>query len=149
MFAPEDGWVVKASFVAAPGEFVSLKLALLAPVAPALTVYDPATVFAVKVVEVACPLLALVAVVVVVELAKVPDAPLDGAVKVTVTPGTAFPWASLTIATSWLENAALTVADCPEPETTVTALAGPYVSVIDAELLVAVHDCQYAVARYL
>ena len=60
MFAPEDGWVVKASFVAAPGEFVSLKLALLAPVAPALTVYDPATVFAVKVVEVACPLLALV-----------------------------------------------------------------------------------------
>ena len=80
---------------------------------------------AVKVLAVAWPPDALVAVVVAVEFANVPEAPLEGAVNVTVTPGTAFPWASLTIATSGLANAAPTVADCPAPETTVTALAGP------------------------
>jgi hypothetical protein len=43
----------------------------------------------------------------------------------------------------------LTVADCPDPDTTVTALAGPYASVTDAEPLVAVQECQLEVTRYL
>jgi hypothetical protein len=150
MLAPDAGWVVNASLAAAPGEFVSLKLADVAPVALELIVYPvPATVLAVNALAVAWPLLALVAVVLAVEFANVPEAPLAGAVNVTVTPGTGFPWASLTIATSWLAKAVLTVADCAEPETTVTALAGPYVSVTDPVALVAVHDCQYAVTRYL
>jgi hypothetical protein len=106
-------------------------------------------VFAVNAVAVACPVLVLVAVVLALELANVPDAPLDGAVNVTETPATGLPWASLTIATSWFAKAVCTVADWPEPDATLTVLAGPAVSVSDAEPLVAVHERQYAVTWYV
>jgi hypothetical protein len=126
MLAPEAGCVVNASLVAAPGEFVAVKFVDVAPVAAAVIEYpEPATVLAVNVPALAWPPDAVVAVVVAVEFANVPDAPLEGAVNVTVTPGTGFPWASLTIATSWLANAVPTVAVWPEPETVVTLLAGP------------------------
>ena len=71
---------------------------------------------AVKVDAVAKPLELVVAVVVVEELVKVPDAPEDGAVKLTVTPGTPVPCESVTNATSGEPKALWTVADCPEPE---------------------------------
>jgi hypothetical protein len=57
--------------------------------------------------------------------ANVPLAPALGPLKVTETPGTGFPPESLTTATSLFAKAVFTVADCPEPETTVMLLAGP------------------------
>ncbi len=66
---------------------VRLKLAeVVAPGADAETVNVPAVAFAVKVEAVATPLEFVTAVVVAVPFAKVPLAPVAGAVKVTVTP---------------------------------------------------------------
>ena len=84
----------------------------------------PGVPLAVKADEVASPLALVTAVVVAVELAKVPEAPVPGAVKVTVAPGTGLPKPSLTKATSGLVKAVPTVADWPEPETMVTVAAG-------------------------
>ena len=110
---------------------VSEKLADEAPGTPAVTLYAPATVFAVNDADaVARPEVFVDAVVVAVPFAKTPDAPVAGAVNVgalnvTVTPGTGFPYWSATFATRAVPNADDTVADCPEPADTVTALALP------------------------
>jgi hypothetical protein len=80
-------------------------------------------VLAVNVVAVARPLELVVALVLFVPLAKLPDAPLEGAVKVIVTPATGLPEESVALATSALEKALPTVADCAEPETAVTVAA--------------------------
>jgi hypothetical protein len=99
---------------------VRLKFAgFVTPLTLAVTVYGPpAVVLAVKVDEVAMPLEFVVAVVVVEELANVPEAPEPGAVKVTVTPGTPSPAESVTVAASGAVKAVKTVADWDEPEET-------------------------------
>ena len=53
----------------------------------------------------------------VAEVVKVPEAPLDGGVKVTVTPETGLPYWSASLTTSGLEKAEATVALWPLPET--------------------------------
>jgi hypothetical protein len=90
--------------------------------------------FAVNVLAVARPLALVVAVVVVV-VPNLPEAPEEGAVKVTVTPETGLPTASVTSATSGLAKAAFSAADCPEPEETATLAGLPTMTV--NELLVA------------
>ena len=68
----------------------------------------------------------VVAVEVAVEvLENVPEAPLPGAVNVTVAPETALPYWSVTVATSGLVKAVLTGAVCPEPDVMAIVLAAP------------------------
>ena len=62
-------------------------------------------------------------------LAKVTEAPLEGAEKVTLAPDTSLPNWSVTVATSGLVKAVLTWADCPEPELSVMVAGGPAVMV--------------------
>ena len=61
----------------------------------------------------------------VAEVVKVPEAPLAGGVKVTVTPETGLPYWSVTVATSGLAKAVATVALWPLPEVAVTVWAAP------------------------
>ena len=61
----------------------------------------------------------------VAEVVKVPEAPLAGGVKVTVTPETGLPYWSVTVATSLLVKAVATVALWPLPEVAVTVCAAP------------------------
>lgn len=68
------------------------------PATVAFTAYDPAMVFAEKVDAAAMPLALVVVENVVEPLAKVPLAPEDGAVNVTLTFGTGFAKASRTVA---------------------------------------------------
>ena len=74
---------------------------------------------------VARPELSVVAVVVAVFFAKVPDAPVAGAVNVTVAPETGFPYESTTWAFNAVPNAVATVADWFDPADTDTAAAPP------------------------
>jgi hypothetical protein len=107
---------------------VNEKFAEVAPVALATTVYGPpAVAFAVKVAEVATPLVFVVAVF--APPANVPLAPLVGGVNVTSTPLTGLFPASVTVATKGAPNAVLIVALCPEPLVTATLAAGPTVFV--------------------
>ena len=95
--------------------FVRLKFAgALAPVAVAVTVYDPADAFAVNVGEVAMPLEFVVACAVVEPPVKVPLAPDEGAVNVTVTPLVGIP-PVVTVATRGRANAVFTFALCGVP----------------------------------
>jgi hypothetical protein len=96
----------------APAVFVRLKLAVaVTPETVAITVYDPAVVFAVNAGEVATPLELVVAVVVFVAPANVPLAPVAGAVNVTATPLTGdVPF--ITVTCRFLLNAVPTVALC-------------------------------------
>jgi hypothetical protein len=57
--------------------------------------------------------------------AKVPLAPFDGAVNVTLTLDTKFPDASFTIACNAVANAVVIVADCPPPVVAVTEAGAP------------------------
>lgn len=91
---------------AAPAALVRLKFAV-DPEIDARTVYAPAIPLAVKTAEVATPLALVVAVL--TPPANVPLAPVDGAVKVTITPLVGDP-PVVTVATSEPENAAFTVA---------------------------------------
>src|SRR5260370_834757 len=113
----------------APGRLVSEKLVGVAtPATDAVTLYGPpAVAFAVKVAEVATPLALLVAVF--TPPAKVPLAPLPGAVNVTNTPLTGLFPASVTVATKGAANAVLIAALCPDPLVTTTLAAGPTVFV--------------------
>jgi len=71
----------------APAVFVRLKLAAAAtPETVAITVYDPAVVFAVNAGEAATPLELVVAVAVFVAPVNVPLAPVAGAANVTTAP---------------------------------------------------------------
>lgn len=93
--------------------FVREKLAgVEAPETEAVTAYAPAVEFAVNTAEVAFPVESVVAVF--FPPAKVPLAPEDGAVKVTVTPLVADP-PVVTVATKGAANAVLTVAVCGDP----------------------------------
>jgi hypothetical protein len=104
--------------------FVNEKFAEVAPVALATTLYGPpAVAFAVNVAEVATPLAFVVAVF--IPPAKVPLAPLPGAVNVTNTPLTGLFPASVTVATKCAPNAVLIAALCPDPLVTTTLAAGP------------------------
>jgi hypothetical protein len=73
----------------------------------------------VKTVDVATPLTVFV-VYVLVPFANVPLAPVDGAVNVTETPLSRFPFASFTVATSGAEKAAPVYAVCGVPLVAVT-----------------------------
>jgi hypothetical protein len=87
-----DGAGVSATFAGAAELLVSEKLSEVAPVADAVTEYEPAVWFAVSVLEVARPSAPVVAVVLLVpESEKVPEAPEAGAVNVTVVPDTGLP----------------------------------------------------------
>ena len=92
----------------------------------AATMYGPpAVALAVKAKAVATPFAPVVAVLLVLPLAKVPDAPEVGAVKVTLAPGTGLPNASATITASCVPKAAPTGADCGVPEATTIVAAAP------------------------
>jgi hypothetical protein len=83
-------------FAAPPAVFVRLYVAVPVPGVVAVTLYDPATVFAVNTAAVATPLVFVVAVF--TPPANVPLAPDPGAVNVTTTPFTGLPKASVTVA---------------------------------------------------
>src|SRR5438093_11277251 len=115
--------VVRVMVAGAPARLVTEKFAEVAPVALATTLYGPpAVAFAVNTADVATPLVFVVAVF--TPPAKVPLAPLPGAVNVTVTLPTGLFPASRTVACSGVANAVLTVALCPEPLVTATVAGG-------------------------
>src|ERR1700676_1740686 len=92
------------TLLAAPGLFVSAKLAPVAAPEAAVTLYVPVTVLAVNAADVATPEALVVAVT--TPPAKLPPAPFTGTtVKVTVAPDTKFWLASLTVACKGLVNA--------------------------------------------
>lgn len=98
------------------------------PLTLAFTVYVPAVPLAVNTGAVATPLEFVVAVMVAplfVPPANVPLAPLDGAVKVTVTPLAGFPPLSFTVTWSAVGNAVLIVTLCGVPAVAVIADGGP------------------------
>ena len=84
---------------------------------------------AVKVGEVALPEPSVVTVAEVPPPAKVPLAPLAGAVNTTVTPLAGFPPKSFTVATKGAAKAVLTCVDCPLPLVAVIDVGGPTVFV--------------------
>jgi hypothetical protein len=130
---------VTTILAAGPATFVSLKLAgVLTPLADAITLKVPDTVFAVSV-SLAWP---VAPVVTAVKIPSVPLAPLDGARNVTLAPDTALPKLSLTVATKALPNEVLTVAFWPEPDVTVMLAAAPatFVSVKLAGVLTPLAD---------
>ena len=86
--------------------FVNEKLAD-SPGTVAVTMYGPAVLFAVKTGEVATPAAVVTAVTVVAPPAKLPLAPVVGAVNVTVAPLTTLPPESFTVACSAVAKAAL------------------------------------------
>jgi hypothetical protein len=83
-------------FAAPPAVFVMLYVVLPVPGAVAVTVYNPAILFAVNAAAVATPLVFVVAVF--TPPANAPVAPDPGAVKVTTIPLTGLPNASVTVA---------------------------------------------------
>jgi len=95
------------------------------PATVAVTVNAPAILLAVNAGAGATPCVFVITVAKFVPPAKVPLAPLAGAVKLTVTPLTAFPLASLTVACSGSAKPLLIVTLCPEPAVVVTLAAGP------------------------
>ena len=78
------------------------------------------------------------------EPVRVAEAPDAGAAKVTLTPGTGLPKASLTTTTSGAAKPVATVAVWPEPETTATDAAAPGV-LVSAKLAGAVTPAAEAV----
>jgi hypothetical protein len=73
----------------------------------------------------ALPFVSVVAVVVLVPLAKVPLAPVAGAVNVTVAPLIGFESLSANVATNAFKNAVLTVVLCGVPPVAVSEAAAP------------------------
>ena len=109
--------------------FVKLKLAgPVAPVAVAVTVYEPTVPLAVNVGDVATPLLLVVACTVVDPPVNVPLAPMVGAVNVTTTPLVGFPFV-VTVALRGEANEVLTVALCGVPPVAVMTYDDPAVLV--------------------
>src|SRR5580658_258332 len=113
------------------GVLVSVNVAAASPFATAETEYCPATVLAANTGAVATPLLPLATDALTPPPANVPLAPLVGALKTTVVPGTALPNPSLTFADSAVANAASSSAVCPDPALapTVAAAAGDSLTV--------------------
>jgi len=103
---------------------VRLKLAGVGtPATAAVTAYDPAVALAVNTAEVATPDVFVVAVF--TPPAKLPLAPLPGAVNVTTTPATGLLLLSLTVATSGVAKAVPMVALCGVPLVAMIELGGP------------------------
>jgi hypothetical protein len=121
-FCPDP--LVTTTLAAGPTRFVSEKFAGVAtPATAPVTLYGPpAVAFAVNVAEVATPLAFVVAVF--TPPAKVPLAPLVGAVNVTSTPLTGLFPASVTVATKGATNAVLIAVLCPDPLVTTTLAGG-------------------------
>ena len=94
-----------------------VKLTLVdTPLTEAVTVYWPVVEFAVKVDDVATPLLEfVVSVSVACPFANVPLAPEVGALNVTAAPPTGFPPLSSTVAVKGLGKAVPTGTLCPDP----------------------------------
>jgi len=116
--------LVTTTFAAGAARFVNEKFAEVAPVALATTLYGPPTVaFAVNAAEAATPLPFVVAVF--NPPAKLPLAPLVGAVNVTTTPLTPLFPASVTVATNGAVNPVLIAALCGVPPLAVTLAGGP------------------------
>src|SRR4051812_31106198 len=115
------------------------------PGAVAATLYLPATVFAANARAVAMPLLSVVAVF--MPPAKLPLAPVVGAMKVTTIPGTGLPLLSFTRTCNALPNAVPTVALWLFPATMLSFAGAPAVFVIvneaDPETPVAVATTAY------
>ena len=108
---------------------VKLKLAGVAtPATAAVTVYDPGTLLAVNAGAVAIPL-PLVTPVAVANPENPAVAPVDGAVKVTVTPFTGLLRASFTVTCNAVANAVLTNVLCGVPTVVATLAAAPAVLV--------------------
>src|SRR5258708_36617529 len=94
---------------------VCTNVTLVRPEDEAVTLDPPEMAFAVKVDAVATPDELVLAVVVTVEFANVPLAPVDGAVNVTDPPLSGEPPASVTVAASAVPNAPLTLPLCGVP----------------------------------
>jgi hypothetical protein len=114
-------------FAAAPEVFVRLYVADPVPGPVTVTLYDPATAFAVKTAAVATPLVLVVAVL--IPPANVPLAPDPGAMNVTPTPPTGLPKPSATVASNCVGNAVPTVVLCGVPAVAVILAGLPTVFV--------------------
>jgi hypothetical protein len=120
---------------AVPLAFVKANVADgVTPDTAAVTLYEPTLLFAVNVVEVATPE-ALEVVTKVGDPLKAPPGPELGAVNVTVTPDTAFPNASFTVATKGDVNAVLIFALWPEPLLVVIEAGPPGLLVSEKDAL--------------
>jgi hypothetical protein len=113
----------------ARGEFVSKKVAAVgAPLALAVTLYVPATEFAVKTGAMATPETFVTTVF--TPASNEPLAPEEGASNVTAIPLTGFPAASFTVPESRVPKGVPTFVDWGVPAVAVTVEAGPNVTVI-------------------
>jgi len=109
---------------AGPDVLVRLKLVVaVTPATEAVTVSAPSVPLAVNAVEVTMPLESVVSVSEFVPFAKVPLAPVDGAVKVTNAPLTGAP-PIVTVTTSGAANGVLTAALCGDPLVAAISSAG-------------------------
>lgn len=109
---------------AAPAVFVSEKFTVVRPADVAVTVYAPPAVeFAVNGAD-AMPEEFVATVMVAVLLLKIPDAPVPGAVNVTLTPEIGLLAASFTVTAGALAKAVETVADCGVVPALAVMLAG-------------------------
>ncbi len=112
---------VAAMLEGGPAVLVRLKLAeIRIPDTLAVTEYVPTVLLAVKVGAAATPLLLVVLVAVRTDPGKVPLAPLEGAVKVTVALFTGLPAAFVTVTCRGVVNALLMLALCGVPSVAVT-----------------------------
>ena len=125
------GATVTFAGITIPLTLVSEKTAGVAiPAMDALTVYAPATALAVKFPDIATPN-AFVVTEVTAPLAKLPAAPVVGAVNVTLIPLTGLPPKSFTVAVRGNTNVELMVPVWGVPPVAVTDAAGPAVLVIE------------------
>jgi hypothetical protein len=107
--------------------FVRLYVAVPVPGAVAVTLYEPGVTFAVNTAAVATPLVLVVAVF--TPPANVPLAPDTGAAKVTTTPPTGLPNASVTVAWRFVAKGVPTAALCGVPAVAAIFTAPPAVFV--------------------
>ena len=122
---------------ALPEALVNANDADAAPLVDATTAYGPATVLAVNG-SISWPLLSVKPLIVAAPVLKAPLSPLDGALKVTDTPGTRLPNASCTVATAAASNGVFTIVLCGKlgVATMVAAAAAALVKLNDAGVVV-------------
>lgn len=114
--------------VGVPALLVRAKLAGDAPATPAVAVHVPAVLLAVTAGLVAVPVGPVVTCAVSLPPGKVPDAPVPGNVKVTVSPTSGAPLAHLAVAASGSVKAAPVDAVWPDPEAAAMAGSHPVVA---------------------
>jgi hypothetical protein len=103
-----------------------------------LTWYDPAAEFAVNAGDTATPCAFVLAMAVLPPPAKVPLAPLEGALNTTGTPFSGFPLASRTVAARGLANKLLILALCGVPPVAVMEAGAPTATMVRLKVAVAV-----------